>query len=47
VAINLIPPVYDILEKVRQVTLKEIRLVERDDLSTYAALRMARANYFC
>jgi len=44
VAINLIPPVYDILEKVRQVTLKEIRFVERDDLSTYAALRMARAN---
>jgi len=42
--LSLIAPVHEILEKVRQATSKEIQFIEREDLPTYAALRMARAD---
>jgi len=41
---DLIAPVKEILDKVKQTTSKEIQFVEKDDLTTYAALRMARKN---
>jgi len=44
VTLSLIGPVHEILEKVKQSTSKEIQFVERDELPTYAALRMARAD---
>jgi hypothetical protein len=42
--LDLIAPVKEILDKVKQTTSKEIQFVEKDDLTTYAALRMARKN---
>jgi len=44
VTLSLIGPVHEILEKVKQSTSKEIQFVEREELPTYAALRMARAD---
>jgi len=44
VNLNLLAPVKEILDKVKQTTSKEIQFVEKDDLTTYAALRMARKN---
>lgn len=43
-SIDLIAPVKEILDKVKQTTSKEIQFIEKDDLTTYAALRMARKN---
>lgn len=42
--LSLIAPVHEILEKVKQATSKEIQFVEREELPTYAGLRMARAD---
>ena len=41
-SLDLIAPVKEILDKVKQTTAKEIQFVEKDDLTTYAALKMAR-----
>ena len=42
--LELIRSVYDILEKVKEITSKKVEFVEKNDLSTYAAIKMARRN---
>ena len=41
-SLDLIAPAKEILDKVKQTTAKEIQFVEKDDLTTSAALKMAR-----
>ena len=43
-SLNLIDPVNEILQKVKEATGKDVRLIEKNDLSTYAALKIARRN---
>lgn len=43
-SLNLIKPVNEILEKVREYTGKDIEFVENNNLTEYAALKMARKN---
>ena len=42
--LELVKPVREILEKVAQVTQKEIEFVEKNNLQTHAAVKMARKN---
>jgi hypothetical protein len=42
--LQLIKPVRDILEKVRETTDKKVEFVEKNDLPTYAGIKMARKN---
>lgn len=42
--LELAKPVREILKKVAQVTKKEIEFVEKNNLQTYAAVKMARKN---
>ena len=43
-ALELIKPVHLILEKVKELTGKGIEFIEKNDLPTYAAIKMARKN---
>lgn len=43
-SLDLIEPVNEILEKVREHTGKDIEFIENNNLTTYAALKMARKN---
>jgi len=45
--IHFIDPVPEVLEEVRRLTGKEIRFIEKDDLATYASLKMARRHMPC
>jgi len=42
--LELIKPVHDILDRVREVTHKRIEFIEKNDIPTYAAIKMARRN---
>jgi hypothetical protein len=42
--LELIKPVHDILDRVREVTHKRIEFIEKNDMPTYAAIKMARRN---
>ena len=42
--LHLIEPVNRLLEKVRELTSKDIEFIERNDLTTNAALKLARKN---
>lgn len=42
--LELIRSVHDILEKVKEITNKKVEFIENNDLSTYAAIKMARRN---
>jgi hypothetical protein len=42
--LQLTKPVHRILEKVKEVTNKNIEFIEKNDLTTYAAIKMARRN---
>lgn len=42
--LELIRSVHDILEKVKEITNKKVEFIEKNDLSTYAAIKMARRN---
>ena len=43
-SIQLIDTVHTILEKVRNETGKRVEFIEKNDLTTFAALKMARKN---
>jgi len=43
-SLNLIEPVNEILQKVKEVTGKDIEFIEKNDLTAYATLKMARKN---
>ncbi|MCK4785124.1 MAG: hypothetical protein KAV87_15350 [Desulfobacteraceae bacterium] len=43
-SLDLKESVNEILEKVKQLTGKDIEFIEKSDLTTYAALKMARKN---
>jgi len=42
--LELINPVHNILDKVVEVTHKKIEFIEKNDMPTYAAIKMARRN---
>jgi len=42
--LELIRSVHDILEKVKEITNKKVEFIENNNLSTYAAIKMARRN---
>jgi len=42
--LELIKPVKSILEKVKEITNKEVEFIEKSDLKTYAATKLARKN---
>ena len=42
-SLDLKESVNEILEKVKQLTGKDIEFIEKSDLTTYAALKMARS----
>ena len=42
--LELIRSVYDILEKVKEITNKKVEFIEKNDLPTYAAIKFARRN---
>ena len=42
--LELIKSVHEILEKVKEITNKKVEFIEKNDLSTYAAIKMARRN---
>jgi hypothetical protein len=42
--LELIRSVHDILEKVKEITNKKVEFIEKNDLSTYAAIKMARGS---
>ena len=43
-SLDLIEPVNEILEKVKELTGKDIEFIKNNNLTTYAALKMARKN---
>jgi len=42
--LELIKPVHDILDRVVEVSHKEIEFIEKNDMPTFAAIKMARKN---
>jgi hypothetical protein len=43
-SLELVPSVHEILDKVKELTGKSVEFVEKGDLPTYAAIKLARTN---